>query len=78
MADATDWERTAFQSSNIHSGRYSPSTRTMILQYSNGDEYSHSVGPGVWKELKDSPKPGRMVHTHIKVNFPGTKLRKGQ
>lgn len=62
--------RKVFQSSNLHSGSYNRSNRTMTLTYGNGDEYDYLVPPELWDKLKAAERPGQFYHQNIKPNFP--------
>lgn len=69
--EINDWERKVFQSSHVHSGSYSPSTRTLRLTYGNGNEYEYAAPPDIWDQMKSSVSPGRFVTDCIRPNFIG-------
>lgn len=73
MEYPNDWEEKVFQSSHVHSGKYSPSRRTLILRYGNRDqkEYEYAFPPHLWERMKTSESPGRFVSEVIRANFPG-------
>ena len=74
--DITDWDKKVFQSSNIHSAKYSPSDRTLSVEFGDGSEYSHQVSPKLWDDFKDAKSPGSFYHSTIRPNFPVTNRTK--
>lgn len=61
--DPGDWEHKVFQSRRVHSGKYSPSTGVMVLQFANGKEYEYVPRIGydmedAWKQIIKAQSPG--------------------
>ncbi len=68
-----DWEEKVFQSSHVHSGRYSPSRRTLILRFGRTKQrdYEYAAPPELWEHLKSAQSPGRVVREIIAGSFIG-------
>lgn len=61
-----------FQSTALHSGTYTPSTRTLTLTFPNGRTLSYPEFPqSWWKILTTSDSPGTVYNTLIKRYFKG-------
>lgn len=58
-----------FQSSNITSGNYTPSTAVLALTFANGTTYVYTSVPlKVWEELRDAVSPGSYFAANIRSN----------
>ena len=68
---ADDWEEDSFSSSRVASGRYSPSRRELIVEWTNGRQpYRYTaVPPAVWTGFRGSGSQGQFVN-HTLNTFP--------
>jgi hypothetical protein len=66
-----DWEEDYFTSSRVSSGRYSPSRRQLILEWTNGRQpYVYdAVPPAVWTGFRSAGSHGQFVN-HTLNTFP--------
>jgi hypothetical protein len=57
-----DWVRKVFQSSHLHSGKFSPSRREMVLYFGpDKTEYSGQATQRQWDDLTKAQSPGAHV-----------------
>jgi hypothetical protein len=69
--DIDDWEEDYFASSRVSSGRYSPSRRQLILEWTNGRQpYVYdAIPPAVWTGFRSAGSQGQFVN-HTLNTFP--------
>ncbi len=69
-----DWDKKVFQHPRIHSASYSPSRRTLRVEFGPArKQYEYRVPPDVWENLKRQEHPHSFLRNVIESYFPGRK-----
>lgn len=63
-----------YESSNVHSGRFDPARKVIIVRFHNGSSYEY---PGcdlkLWKDMNKAPSVGKFVSQQLSKK-PYTKI----
>ncbi|MGL5002386.1 MAG: KTSC domain-containing protein [Casimicrobium sp.] len=70
-------ERTPLRSGKLKSAGYDESSRTMHIEFTNGDVYEYkSVSRELYRQLRASPSPSSFFEDKIDEQFSGRRLAK--
>jgi hypothetical protein len=68
--------RQPLKSSHLASAGYDPRSKTIEVEFRNGDVYQYSqMEPAFWEGLVGSRRPGKFFHQHVR-RVPEFRVRK--
>lgn len=63
------------KSSNIAAIAYDPDTKTLEVEFTNGNRYQYEgVSPATFAAFQSAPSAGTFFHANVRAQFKGSKL----